>query len=200
MSSDQERCFQCQEVGHMAHYCPHIRCYDCNNYGHVAMDFPDKILPSAHQPPQAGTQPKELRSSSRYNSQTSCSHHGHRRSRFSCSRSQPRDHSYRSSTATIPRGVNQDHFHRFLAANSHVTEAPAPIIAAVTHPTADSLPADVPCEMTADPTTKPKNSSTNCPKDLHGNLRTENINRSQSMIHHQITIVWMTAIGPQMMI
>ena len=22
MSSDQERCFQCQEVGHMAHYCP----------------------------------------------------------------------------------------------------------------------------------------------------------------------------------
>ena len=46
MSSNNDRCFQCQEVGHMARYCPHIHCYDCNNYGHVAMDCPDKIPPS----------------------------------------------------------------------------------------------------------------------------------------------------------
>ena len=46
MTTDQERCFQCQEVGHMAHYCPHIKCYDCDNYGHEAMDCPDKIQPS----------------------------------------------------------------------------------------------------------------------------------------------------------
>ena len=45
MSSNNDRCFQCQEVGHMACYCPHICCYDCDNYGHVAMDCPDKILP-----------------------------------------------------------------------------------------------------------------------------------------------------------
>ena len=84
MSSDQEKCFQCQEVGHMAHYCPHIRCYDCNNYGHVAMDCPDKILPSgtpAHRRP--GPSKRSQRSSSRYNSQTSHSCHEHRRSRFS---------------------------------------------------------------------------------------------------------------------
>ena len=43
MSSNNDRCFQCQEVGHMARYCPHIWCYDCDNYGHVAMDCPDKI-------------------------------------------------------------------------------------------------------------------------------------------------------------
>ena len=43
MSSNNDRCFQCQEIGHMAHYCPHIQCYDCDNYGHVAMDCPDKI-------------------------------------------------------------------------------------------------------------------------------------------------------------
>ena len=46
MSSDNDRCFQCQEIGHMACYCPHIWCYDCDNYGHVAMDCPDKIPPS----------------------------------------------------------------------------------------------------------------------------------------------------------
>ena len=28
MSSDNDKCFQCQETGHMAHYCPHIRCFD----------------------------------------------------------------------------------------------------------------------------------------------------------------------------
>ena len=36
MSSDDDKCFQCQETGHMACYCPHIGCFDCNNYGHVA--------------------------------------------------------------------------------------------------------------------------------------------------------------------
>ena len=46
MSSDEDKCFQCQETGHMACYCPHIRCFDCDDYGHVAADYPDKILPS----------------------------------------------------------------------------------------------------------------------------------------------------------
>ena len=46
MSSDNDRCFQCQEIGHITCYFPHIRCYDCDNYGHVAMDCPDKIPPS----------------------------------------------------------------------------------------------------------------------------------------------------------
>ena len=29
MSSDNDKCFQCQETGHMAHYCPHVRCFNC---------------------------------------------------------------------------------------------------------------------------------------------------------------------------
>ena len=51
MSSDNDKCFQCQETGHMACYCPH-QMFDCNDYGHVAADCPDKIPPSgtpAHQ-------------------------------------------------------------------------------------------------------------------------------------------------------
>ena len=105
-----------------------------------------------------------------------------------------------AAAAMIPRGVDQDHSIGLPTAISHVIEAPAPITAAMIHPTADSPPVDMSPEMTADPAIKPENSSTNHPEDLHGNLRTENINKSQSMIHHRITIVQMTAIGPQMMI
>ena len=42
MSSDEDKCFQCQESGHMACYCPHIRCYDCHDYGHITVDCPEK--------------------------------------------------------------------------------------------------------------------------------------------------------------
>ena len=38
MSSDQDKCFQCQESGHKAHHCPHMKCFDCNEYGHVVAD------------------------------------------------------------------------------------------------------------------------------------------------------------------
>ena len=43
MSSDDEKCFQCQESEHMAQRCPHIKCFDCDEYGHVTADCPDKI-------------------------------------------------------------------------------------------------------------------------------------------------------------
>ena len=46
MSSDDDKCFQCQESGHMACHCPRIKCLDCDEYGHVVADCPDKILPS----------------------------------------------------------------------------------------------------------------------------------------------------------
>ena len=46
MSSNDDKCFQCQETGHLANYCPHIRCFDCDDYGHVTADCPNKVLPS----------------------------------------------------------------------------------------------------------------------------------------------------------
>ena len=113
MTTDQERCFQCQEVGHMVCYCPHIKCYDCDNYGHVAMDCPDKIQPSGM---PACCQPRcsdrSWRSSSRYTSHSSHSRHEHRRSRYSRSRSRPCDHSYRSSSQHDPRRSQSRSFHR----------------------------------------------------------------------------------------
>ena len=42
MLSDNDKCFQCQESGHMAHHCPHIKCFDCDEYGHVATDCQTK--------------------------------------------------------------------------------------------------------------------------------------------------------------
>ena len=104
MSSDNDRCFQCKEVGHMACYCPHIRCYDCDSYGHVAMDCLDKIPPSGTPACcRTSTNNRSRRSSSQHNSHTNHSHQEHRnRSRFSCSQSQPCDHSYRSNSCHDP--------------------------------------------------------------------------------------------------
>ena len=43
MSSDNDKCCQCQESGHTACHWPHIKCFDCDEYGHVTADCPDKI-------------------------------------------------------------------------------------------------------------------------------------------------------------
>ena len=49
MSSDDDKCFQCQETGHMACYCPCIRCCDCNDYGLVTADCLTKFCHQAYQ-------------------------------------------------------------------------------------------------------------------------------------------------------
>ena len=75
MSTDNDKCFQCQETGHMACYCPHIRCFDCDSYGHVALDCPDKIPPSGTPACcRDHTTSRHDRSSSRHHSHTRCSH------------------------------------------------------------------------------------------------------------------------------
>ena len=114
MSSDNDRCFQCQEVGHMACYCPHIWCYNCDNYWHVAMECPNKILLSGTPAcRRTDTNDRHERSSSRCHSHSRCSHHGYKdRSRFSCSRSCPHVHSYRSSSCQDPHRSCSRSFHR----------------------------------------------------------------------------------------
>ena len=114
MSSDNDRCFQCQEIGHMTHYCPHIQCYDCDNYGHVAMDCPDKIPPSGTPACcRTDTNNRHERSSSRHHSHTRHSHHDYKdRSRFSHSQSCPRNHRYRSSSCQDSHRSHSRSFHR----------------------------------------------------------------------------------------
>ena len=103
--------------------------------------------------------------------------------------------------ATMPLiGVDPDHSIGLLAAIPHETEAPVPTTIVVTHPIADIPPVGIPPEMTADLTTGPDGNITNCPKDLHGNLKIENINKLQLTTRHLITIARMTVIGAGMMI
>ena len=114
MSSNNDRCFQCQEVGHMACYCPQIWCYNCDNYRHVAMDCPDKIPPSStpacH---RTDTNDRCRRSSSQCHSHIRHSHHGYKdRSKFSCSQSHPCNHSYRSSSCQEPHRSCSRSFHK----------------------------------------------------------------------------------------
>ena len=67
MSHEEDCCFWCQEQGHIAQNCPHIRCFDCDIYGHIVMYCPHKIPPSGapvihHKPSRS----HHARSSSRY--------------------------------------------------------------------------------------------------------------------------------------
>ena len=100
MSSDNDKCFQCQKTGHMARYCPHIRCFDSDKYGHVAMDCPDKIPPSgtpAHC--RGNTTSRHDRPSSMYHSYNRHSHHDYQdRHRFSHSPSCSHNPRYRSNS------------------------------------------------------------------------------------------------------
>ena len=91
MSSDEYKCFQCQESGHMACYCPHIRYFDCDDYGHIAVDCPDKIppsgIPARHRDSNSNTGQCD-RSTSQNNHQDRHHPSDHRdRHRFSRSRS-----------------------------------------------------------------------------------------------------------------
>ena len=71
MSNDHDKCFQCQESGHIAHQCPCIKCFDCDEYGHVAAGCPDKIPPSG-MPAKHRNKKSTVRQCDR-----STSHHNH---------------------------------------------------------------------------------------------------------------------------
>ena len=194
MSSDNDRCFQCQESGHMACYCPHIQCYDCDNYGHVAMDCPDKIpLSGTLACHRSNATNKHDRSSSRHHSHTRCSHHDYKdRSRFSRSQSHSHNHGYSSSSHHDSCWSYSRSFHR----PSHHSSS------------SDLHPSDIFPRMTADPdNTNPTDNITNQHEDLPqvlkqllGTVRTGDTSRSPLTTHPQNTTAQMIRIVTQRMI
>ena len=66
MSHEEDRCFQCEESGHIACNCPNVHWFKCDEYGHIVVDCPHQIPPSGmpachHRPnPIPGTTPDQL--------------------------------------------------------------------------------------------------------------------------------------------
>ena len=106
MSNDDDKCFQHQELGHIACQCPHIKCFNCDEYGHVAADCPDKIplsgMPARHRN-NSSTARWCNRSTSHNNHWDRHHHYDHGdRHRFSRSRSHSHSHNYRINSWSNP--------------------------------------------------------------------------------------------------
>ena len=97
-------------------------------------------------------------------------------------------------------GVDPDHSIGLPPTTSYATGAPVPTTIVIIHPIANTPPVAILPEMTADCATGPDGNITNRPKDLHGNLRIESINKLQLMTCHPITTARTTVIGAWMMI
>ena len=107
MLHEDDKCFQCQELGHMACHCPNIRCFNCNEYGHVASDCPDKRPPSgtpAHH--------EKHHSSMRHQTRSTSKHHHKDRHRFSRSRPHLCTHRYRSHSWNNSQRSHSRSYHR----------------------------------------------------------------------------------------
>ena len=169
MSSDNNRCFQCQETSHMACYCPHIRCFDCDKYGHVAMDCLIKYHCEAHQhaaevTPPIGmvgpplgiiVTPDILTMITKIGPGLVIPNLAHIIMDIGV------------ATIMTPIGATSGHPTDFPNIVSHATEARAHTATTVTHHTTDLHPIEIFPEMTADLNhTNSENNITNQHKDL----------------------------------
>ena len=123
MSNEDDQCFQCQELGHIACHCPNVYCFECDEYGYIVADCPDRILPS-------GT-PRHCHrqnSSTRHHTRSTSRCHHQDRYRHSRSRLQSQPCRYRShSCHNSHRGHSRSHnrhsgcHHRSTSHNCHST-------------------------------------------------------------------------------
>ena len=123
MSSEEDQCFQCQELGHIACHCPNVHCFECNEYGHIVVDCPDRIR-------QLGTPACCHRQNSRTRHHTKSTSRCHHQDRYRYSRSslQSQLYRYRShSHHTSHRGHCRSHnrhsgcHHRSISHHCHST-------------------------------------------------------------------------------
>ena len=102
MSSNDDKCFQCQESRHLACHCPCIKCFYWVEFGHVTVDCPNKIPLSgtlARHKNTSSNRRHHDRSTSHNIHQNRHHHHDHRvRHRSSRLRSHSHSHRYRSNS------------------------------------------------------------------------------------------------------
>ena len=89
MSHEEDRYFQCQESGHIAHHCPNVCYFECDEYGHIVVDclhcIPPSGTPACHH---------RHKSHTRHCTRSTFCHHHQDRYRHSRSRSQSCPHRY----------------------------------------------------------------------------------------------------------
>ena len=209
MSSDNDRCFQCQEVGHMACYCPHIWCYDCDNYGMLPWTAQTRYCHLVHWhaaglTPMTGIGDPPLDIIVTPDAHTMIT-------RIDPDSVAPDLAPITTDIGVVatrtPIEVTPDHSTDLPTAVSHVTGALVPTATATTHLTTDLHLIGIFPEMTADLNINPGSNTTDQPKDPHppcrhhlGNIRIRDTSKSLLMTHHQSTTAQMTMTVTQRMI
>ena len=107
MTNDKDRCFQCQEHGHIARHFPNNRWFECHEYGHIVMDCPHMI-------PPLGTPAKHHKSKPHksHHTRSSSRHHYEDRDKQRHLRSQPHFHRDCSSSHQDPHRGHCRSWHR----------------------------------------------------------------------------------------
>ena len=107
MFSEDDKCFQCQESGHLAYHWTRIKCFNCDEYSHVAADCPDKIPPS-------GTPAwhRNHHSSMRHHTRSTSCHNHRDKHRFNRSRSHSCSHRYRNHSQSNSQRSHSRSYHR----------------------------------------------------------------------------------------
>ena len=105
MSHEEDRCVQCQQLGHIACHCPNVHCFECKEYGHIVVACPHWIPPSGT-PVHCHRQD----SNTRHHTRSTSRHHHWDRYRHSRSGSQSQPHRYQSHSHYDPhRGCSRSH-------------------------------------------------------------------------------------------
>ena len=112
MSREDEKCFQCEELGHMACHYPHIQCFDCDEYGHIAADAQTKYHHQVHWPAT-----RSITLYTRHHTRSTSGHHHRDRHMFSRSRSQSHTHKILKPQLHHTHRGHSRSYHR------HITEA-----------------------------------------------------------------------------
>ena len=200
MSSDNDRCFQCQETSHMACYCPIYDVLTAINmdtlpwiplikYHHQAHQHTAEVTPligMIGHPLGIIVTPDTLTMIIKIGPELVIPNPIHITMDIGV------------VAIMTPIEVTPGHPTDLHNIVSHATEAQAHTATAVTHHTTDLHPIEIFREMTTVLNTNPTNNITNWYKDLlqahkqhHGNIKTEDTNRSQLTIHHLNTTAQM---------
>ena len=204
MSSDNDKCYQCQETSHMACYSPHIRCFNCENMDMLPWIALTKYYCQAHQPaaevtPPVGMIGPPLGIIATPDILTMITKIG-----TGSVVPNPTQITMDTGVAAImtPIGAAPGHSTDSPDVATHATEAQVHTSTTVTCHTADLHPIEIFPKMTADlDHTNPANNITNQHEDLPqahkqhlGKIKTEDTNKLQLTIHPQNTTVQMIKI------